>query len=93
VFDNVALFQLNGLTVQNLELRSGSLRHFFSEGSGGECRLTLAVYKIPAVSHMVWLAPDGRAVNRALIRFSLYVGMHHPAPGTVPFPPHCGSSG
>jgi hypothetical protein len=46
--DNVAVLGLNGLTVQNLELRSRALRHFFMQGSGPECRLTLAIYRLPA---------------------------------------------
>jgi hypothetical protein len=93
VQENVALFQLNGLTVQNLELRSDALRRFFSEGSGAACRLTLAIYRLPAEAHMLWLAPDGKVVKRTLIRFPVYVGTHHPAPGTVPFPRQCASSG
>jgi hypothetical protein len=93
VQDNVALFQLGGLTMQHLGLRSGGLRRFFSQGSGPECRLTFAVYRLPAEAHMVWLAPDGRVVNHTLIRFSVYVGTHHPAPGTTVRDPQCGSSG
>jgi hypothetical protein len=93
VHDNIAMFQLSGLTVQNLELRTGALRRFFSEGSGRECRLTLAIYRLPAVTHMTWLARDGRMVNHALVQFALYVGTHHPTPGTVPLPPRCGASG
>jgi hypothetical protein len=89
----VALLQLNGLTVQNLELRQDALRRFFSQGSGTACRLTLAVYRLPAETHMLWLAPDGKVVRHTLIRFSVYVGTHHPAPGTVPLPRQCGSSG
>lgn len=87
--DNVAPFQLNGLTAQNLELRTGALRRFFSEDSGGECRLTLAVYRLPAVTHMTWLARDGRIVHHALVQFALYVGTHQ----TIPLPPRCSSSG
>jgi hypothetical protein len=93
VHDNVALLQLNGLTVQNLELRPPALRQFFSQGSGGECRLTLAIYRLIAVTHVVWVAPDGRVVNHALIEFPVYVGTHHPAPGTVRLPPACGATG
>jgi len=93
VYDNVAPFELDGLTVQKLELRPGALRQFFSEGSGGECRLTLAIYRLPAEAHMLWLAADGTVVNHAVIRFPVYVGEHDPAPGTVRLPPSCGSSG
>lgn len=93
VDQNVAVFQLNGLTVQNLALRPSALRHFFTEGSGRTCHLTLAVYKLTAESHMLWLAPDGKVVNHTLIQFPVYVGTHHPAPGTVPSLGQCGSSG
>jgi hypothetical protein len=93
VHDNVAMFQLNGLTVKNLQLRPGALRRYFTQGSGGECRPTLVIYRLPAVTHMMWLARDGRAVNRALVQFALYVGTRHPAPGTVPRPPRCASTG
>ena len=61
--------------------------------SGTACRLSLAVYRLPAEAHMLWLAPDGKVVNHTLIRFPVYVGTHHPAPGTVPLPRQCGSSG
>ncbi|HJS96252.1 MAG TPA: hypothetical protein VJ741_18450 [Solirubrobacteraceae bacterium] len=93
VHDNVALFQLNGLTMENLKLRAASLHQFFSQGSGGECRLTLAIYRLVAETHMLWLAPDGKVVNHALIRFPVYVGTRHPPPGTVPFPSRCGATG
>ena len=92
VHDNVALFQLNGLTIEHLKLRAGSLHQFFSQGSGSECRLTLAIYRLVAETHMLWLAPDGKVVNHALIRFPIYVGTRHPPPGTVPFPARCGST-
>lgn len=93
VFDNVALFQLNGLTVQNLELRSSALRRFYSEGSGPPCQPTLAVYRLPAVTHLDWLAPNGRVVKHTLIQFPLYVGVRHPAPGTTIRAPSCPATG
>jgi hypothetical protein len=93
VHDNVALFQLNGLTVQNLALRSPALRRYFTQGSGRPCRLTFAVYRLPAESHMVWLAPDGKVVNHAVIHFPVYVGTHHPPPGSTQLDPRCGSTG
>jgi hypothetical protein len=93
VHDNVALFQLNGLTTENLKLRAASLHQFFSQGSGGECRLTLAIYRFVAETHMLWLAPDGKVINHALIRFPVYVGTRHPPLGTVPFPARCGATG
>jgi hypothetical protein len=93
VHENVALFQLNGLTVQNLELRTRALRRYFTEGSGQPCHLTFAMYRLPAETHMVWLAPDGKVVGRALLRFELYVGTHHPAPASVVPTLDCGSTG
>ncbi len=32
---------------------------------------------------MTWLASDGRLVNHVRINFPVYVGTHHPAPGTT----------
>jgi hypothetical protein len=93
VHDNVALFQLNGLTVQNLELRTHALRRYFTQGSGQPCRLTFAVYRLPAESHVVWLAPNGKVVNHVLIQFPVYVGTHHPAPGSTVPTPGCGTTG
>lgn len=93
VEDNVAVFQLSGLTVRNLQLRSAALRHFFTQGSGPPCRLAFAMYRLPAESPVVWLAPDGRVVNHFLLHFYVYVGTHDPAPGTVDLPPGCGASG
>jgi hypothetical protein len=93
VHDNVALFQLSGLTVQDLGLRSGALRRFNSEGTGRGCQITFAIYRLPAVTHIDWLAPDGRIVNHALARFDLYVGTHHPGPGSVVRDPRCGATG
>ncbi len=93
VFDNVALFQLNGLTLQNLELRTGELRRFFMEGSSQGCRITFAVYRLPVLTHADWLAPDGRVLRHTLIHFELYVGVRHPAPDSVVRLPKCGSSG
>jgi hypothetical protein len=93
VHDNVALFQLNGLTMQKLELRTHALRRYFTQGSGQPCRLTSAIYRLPAESHMLWLAPDGKFVGRALIRFAVYVGTHHPAPESTVRDPRCGATG
>jgi hypothetical protein len=93
VHDNVGLFQLNGLTVQNLELHGPALRRYFTQGSGQPCRLTFAVYRLPAESHMVWLAPDGKVVNHAVIHFPVYVGTHHPPPGSTRLDPQCGATG
>lgn len=93
VHDNVALFQLSGLSVQKLSLRSAALRHYFTEGSGPPCQITFAIYRLPAESHLVWLAPDGRVLNHSLIQLALYVGMHHPPPGSARLDPRCGSTG
>jgi hypothetical protein len=93
VNQNVALLQLNGLTAQNLELRPGALRRFFSQGSGPLCHMTFAIYRLPADAHMDWLAPNGRVVKHTLIQFPLYVGMRHPAPASTVRGPNCGSSG
>ncbi len=93
VHDNVVLFQLSGLTVQKLELRSGALRRYFTQGSGQPCRITFAVYRLPAVTHMVWLASDGRVINHALVQFALYVGTHDPPPGSTRLDPKCASTG
>jgi hypothetical protein len=87
------VFQLNGLTVRNLQLRSAALRRFFTQGSGPVCRLTFAMYRLPADSPVVWLAPDGKVVNHFQLRVYLYVGAHDPVPGTVDLPPGCGASG
>ena len=93
VYDNVAVFQLNGLTVRNLQLRPGALRHFFTQGSGPLCRLAFALYRLPAETPMVWLAADGKVVNRVQLRFYLYVGMHDPPPGSTAFAPGCRATG
>ncbi len=93
VHDNVALFQLNGLTVQALKLRAHALRRFFSEGSASGCRVTFAIYRLPAESHMVWLAPNGKVSNHAVIRFAVYVGTPHPAPESTVRDPQCGATG
>jgi hypothetical protein len=93
VQDNVALFQLNDLTVQDLELRTHALRRYFMQGSGQPCRLTFAIYRLPAESHMVWLAPNGKVINHTLIRFAVYVGINHPPPDSTVSDPQCGASG
>ena len=61
--------------------------------AGPPCRLTFAMYRLPAESPVVWLAPDGKVVNHFLLHFYVYVGTHDPAPGTVDLPPGCGASG
>jgi hypothetical protein len=93
VHDNVALFQLNGLTVQNLQLRSSALRRYFTQGSGPPCQLTFAIYRLPAETHMVWLAPDGKAVGHVLIHFYVYVGTHRPVHGSPVPTKDCGANG
>jgi hypothetical protein len=93
VHDNVALFQLSGLTVQNLELRTHALARFFSSGSGHGCRINFAVYALPATAIMTWFGPNGRLVNHVRINLPLYVGTHHPAPGTTTRIPRCAATG
>ena len=51
------------------------------------------MYRLPAETHMVWLAPDGKVVSRILLRFYVYVGTHDPAPGSVVRPPNCSANG
>lgn len=93
VRDNVALFQLNHLTVQNLGLRPSALRRFNSESTGHGCQITFAIYRLLAVTHIDWLAPNGRVINHALVKFPVYVGTHHPPPGSVVRDPRCGAIG
>ncbi len=89
--DNVALFELDGLSMQKLALNPGRLGKYFSEGSGRGCRVTSAVYALPATATMVWLDAGGQPVNHARINFPVYVGTHHPAPGTTVGNPDCSS--
>ncbi|MBV9605159.1 MAG: hypothetical protein JO027_08630 [Solirubrobacterales bacterium] len=89
VHDNVALFQLNGLTVQNLQLHVGKLGRFFREGSGRGCGITFAIYALPATATVTWFAADGQLVNHFRLTLGVYVGTHHPAPGTTTVNPGC----
>ena len=91
--DNVALLQLNGLSVKNLRLKPGRLRRFFTEGSGPSCRLNLAVYALPATAIMTWLGPHGPMFNPVRVNFPVYVGTRHPAPGSTVPTPGCGTTG
>lgn len=78
VHDNVALFQLNGLSVKNLQLNSHRLGRYFSRGSspGGGCPINFVVYALPATATVTWFAPDGRLANHIRINFPVYVGRH-----------------
>lgn len=92
VRDNVAVFQLSGLTEQNLKLHPRALGRYFSRGSGRGCRVTVAIYALPATAPVIWFAADGRLVNHVRINFPVYVGTHHPAAGTTRNPT-CAASG
>ena len=85
VSDNVALFQVNGLTEKGLGITPSDLRlrQFFSQGSGRGCRIDFAVYGLPAAARMTWFDARGRVVRDITIRFLLYVGTRHPAPGSA----------
>ena len=85
VSDNVALFQLDGLTEKGLGITPSDLRlrQFFSQGSGRGCRIDFAVYGLPAAARMTWFDARGRVVRDITIRFLLYVGTRHPAPGSA----------
>ncbi len=93
VHDNVALFQLNGLSVTNLRLKASRLGRFFYQGSGRECQINFAIYALPATAAMTWFAPGGRLVDHVRVNFRVYVGMHHPAPGATVRDPRCGTTG
>jgi hypothetical protein len=88
VHENVALFQLNGLSVKNLQLNPSRLGGFFYQGSFRGCGPELTVYALPATATMNWFAADGRALNHVRINFPVYVGTHHPAHN-----PSCRSTG
>jgi hypothetical protein len=72
------LFQLNGLSVQGLQLNPSRLGGYFYEGSspGRGCRITFAIYALPATATVTWFSPAGRLVNHVRIGFPVYVGRH-----------------
>jgi hypothetical protein len=89
VSDNVALFQLSGLTEQSLHLNPQRLGRYFSQGSGRGCRISFAIYELPATAQMSWLNPAGNTIRRTTTDLRLYVGTRHPAPGTTSQIPGC----
>jgi hypothetical protein len=93
VHDNVALFQLNGLSVKGLGLKAAQLGPFFSQGSGSRCQINFAIYALPASATLAWFGPGGRLVNHVRIAFRVFVGTHHPAPGATVRDPSCGATG
>lgn len=92
VHDNVALFQLNGLSVANLRLKADRLGRFFYQGSGRECHINFAIYALPATATMTWFGRGGRPVNHVRLNFRVYVGTHHPAPGATVRDPRCSAT-
>jgi hypothetical protein len=93
VRDNVALFQLDNVTVpslRSLHLDPTTLSHFFYQGSGQGCDVTSAIYALPATAHMTWFNAAGTPINERPIDISLYVmSTHHPVPGTTTQNPMC----
>lgn len=89
VGENIAPLQITGLTEQNLHLNPHALGRYFHQGSGHGCRTTFAVYALPATAQMSWLNAAGNTIRRTTINIELYVGTHHPAPGTTDLGPGC----
>ena len=85
VRNNVALFQLAGLTEHNLHLSASDLAHHSAsyQSSGRRCHTSLAIYGLPATAQMTWLNAAGKAIHRTTVSFRLYVGTHPPAARTV----------
>ena len=92
VTNNVALLQITGLTEQNLHLNPDALGRYFNQGSGHLCQTTFAVYALPATAQMTWLNSAGNTIKRTTLNLELYVGSHHPAPGTTSESPNCTAS-
>ena len=89
VTDNMALLQITGLTEHNLHLNPPALGPYFHQGSGRGCRITFAVYALPATAEMTWLTSSHTPVRRTTIKFQLDIGTHHPAPRTTTWGPGC----
>lgn len=89
VTDNVALFQLTGITEKNLRINPAALARFFSQGAGRGCHVSLAIYELPAVAQMTWISATGKVITHAAIQLHLYVGTNHPVPGTATQIPDC----
>lgn len=75
--------------MRSLHLDPAHLGRFFSKGSGRGCKLSYAVYALPASAQMIWLRLDGSVIRDQTIEFPLYVSTHHPAPGTTTRNPTC----
>jgi hypothetical protein len=89
VSDNVARFQLAGLTEQGLHINPAALGRYFYQGSGRGCQTSFAVYALPATAQMTWLNAASSAISTTTISLELYVGTHHPLPGTTAQNPSC----
>jgi hypothetical protein len=83
VTNNLASFQLAGITEHDLHLNPRDLRPYFSQASGHGCQITFAVYALPATAQMTWLNAGGDTVHRTTIALTLYASTHHPVPGTT----------
>ena len=88
VSDNVALFQLSGLTEKNLRINPEDRRlsRLSFESSGHACTIDFAIYGLPGAARMTWFDARGDAVRATNIRLLLYVGTRHPAPGSADDP-------
>lgn len=89
VSDNVALFQLNGITEENLHVDPVDLARFFSQGAGRGCHISLAIYELPAVAQMTWISATDKVITHVSIQLHLYVGTNNPVPGTTTQIPDC----
>jgi hypothetical protein len=89
VTNNVALLRITGLTEHNLHLDPHTLGRYFTQGSGRGCRITFAVYSVPATAQMTWLSAGHTPIRRTTISLQLDIGTHHPAPGTTTSGPVC----
>ena len=90
VRNNVALFQLTGVTEGNLHLSAADLAHHSAyQASGSRCQISLAIYGLPAMADIAWSNPDGKIIRRVAVRLRLYIGVRHPPRQAVPGIPGC----
>jgi hypothetical protein len=83
VRDNVASFQLAGVTMKSLHLNPAELGPFFYSAVTNPSRhLNSAVYAMPAVAQMTWFDARGQVISRSAIHTYLYVGTQHPVVST-----------
>lgn len=88
VTDNLALLNLDALTISKLHLNPAD-PGTFSQGSGRLCRTTFAIYALKASAEMTWTETAGNLVRRRIDLY-LYIGTHHPGPrATGPASPRC----